>query len=97
MGHVYYQAEQWVDARDAYQDTLELYTNNNNNNDDSCCSSTTASCHKQELVDLRRDIQELDQRIAVLQRNNNSCHEARYLSRQQQQQQQQSNEEAMYF
>jgi hypothetical protein len=86
MGHVYYQAEQWVDARDAYQDALELYNNNIN-------SGSNASCHKQELVDLRRDIQELDRRI-VLQRNNNNFHEVRYLSRQQQKQ---SNEEALYF
>jgi tetratricopeptide (TPR) repeat protein len=71
MGHVYYQAEQWLDARDAYQDALETYldafssssssSNNNNPNNGFMC--------KQELINLQRDIFELDQRLLCLQQH----------------------------
>jgi hypothetical protein len=29
VGHVYYQAEQWVDAHNVYQDALEVYDSAN--------------------------------------------------------------------
>ena len=52
MGHVYYQAQQWIDARDAYQDALQLYK-----------LTTSNSASSQEMLNLQRDIEELDQRL----------------------------------
>lgn len=53
MGHVYYQAKQWLDARDAYQDAMDIYL-----------SKPDHASHKHEVLDLQRDIEELDQRLA---------------------------------
>jgi tetratricopeptide (TPR) repeat protein len=66
MGHVYYQAKQWVDARDAFQDALEHYsttTTASQNNASKKTMQVVVMC-QQESLDLKRDIDELDERLA---------------------------------
>jgi len=62
MGHVYYQAEQWVDARDAYYDAIWVYQQIVREHKD----------HETELQELRKDIREVDQKIVIAARANAS-------------------------
>jgi hypothetical protein len=55
MGHVYYQAEQWIDARDAYFDAVWVYQQLQQQTHD----------HQAELKELRRDVQEIDQKLLL--------------------------------
>ena len=68
MGHVYYQAEQWIDARDAYYDAVQVYEqlqqlkreidkkNGLNHVVDDC---------EEEVKELQKDIKELDQKVLL--------------------------------
>eukprot|EP00980_Cylindrotheca_fusiformis_P008549 scaffold1813_cov109-Cylindrotheca_fusiformis.AAC.7 len=60
IGHVYYQAQQWVDSKDAYQDALNLlllHVPSNKN------ESNSVTKQQREIYELQRDIQELDAKI----------------------------------
>jgi tetratricopeptide (TPR) repeat protein len=59
MGHVYYQAEQWVDARDAYYDAVWVYQQ--------IVVVAEHKHHHAELKELRKDIREIDQKIILQQ------------------------------
>ena len=74
MGHVYYQAEQWIDARDAYWDAVQVYDQLKKDQDSGLISPHVAN-YDDEVKDLQKDIKELDHKVL--------------LEQQQQQQQQQ--------
>lgn len=58
MGHLYYQAQQWIDSRDAYQDAMNILLH----------TETRSKNQQQELLELQRDIQELDAKLLVYSR-----------------------------
>lgn len=76
MGHVYYQAEHWVDARDAYLDALQLYRAERRlqqlqvkqqqqlQQEDDLLTAAILTC-QQELADVERDIHDLDRRLML--------------------------------
>ena len=49
MGHVYYEAKQWQDAKDAYQDASILF------------QDPLSCCCEEELLGLKRDLEDLNQ------------------------------------
>jgi tetratricopeptide (TPR) repeat protein len=62
IGHVYYQAQQWIDSKDAYQDAFNMLQ--------ALSSSTNPSQAEnkelqREVYELQRDIQELDTKISA--------------------------------
>lgn len=73
MGHVYYEAEQWIDARDAYLDAVQLYRIERRllqqqlkqTIDDDILTAAILTC-QQELADVERDVDELDRRLPIL-------------------------------
>jgi hypothetical protein len=63
IGHVYYQAQQWIDSKDAYQDAFNILLH-------ALSSSTNPSQAEnkelqREVYELQRDIQELDTKISA--------------------------------
>lgn len=56
IGHVYYQAQQWVDSKDAYQDALNVLLQSSNKN-------KNKKEQQRAIYELQRDIQELDAKI----------------------------------
>lgn len=74
MGHVYYQAEHWIDARDAYLDAVQLYraerrlqqqqVKQTQTQDDDMLTAAILTC-QQELADVERDIHDLDRRLIL--------------------------------
>ncbi|CAJ1931520.1 unnamed protein product [Cylindrotheca closterium] len=58
IGHIYYQAQQWIDSRDAYQDALNVLLKFDS-------SSSASTDQQREIYELQRDIQELNGKIPI--------------------------------
>jgi len=79
IGHVYYQAQQWIDSRDAYQDALNIMLKYPSSSapstitlEESPSSSSPSSGdtneqqqQQREIYELERDIQELNAKISI--------------------------------
>jgi len=63
IGHIYYQAQQWIDSRDAYQDALNVLLKLDSTDTDSSPSSKTEQ--QCQIYELQRDIQELNGKISI--------------------------------
>ena len=57
IGHIYYQAQQWIDSRDAYQDALNVLLKFG--------TSSSSSDQQREIYELQRDVQELNGKISI--------------------------------
>jgi len=66
IGHIYYQAQQWVDSRDAYQDALNLLLQQSSSEDASKLSQSSEQQWQREIYELQRDIQEINGKISIL-------------------------------
>jgi hypothetical protein len=92
MGHVYYQAEHWKDAKEAYHDALEIYERLIRPHDDNE-NEEQQDLLIEELLNVRADIYELNERQQQQEQEQHILFMLRQQEEEEQQQHQQQQEE----